>query len=221
MIRPFGERSLLVELDGWRAARALAASLAADPIAGLEAVVPGLTSVLLELDPDALRRFEEIAAAVRRRAADPIAVPSGGRTRTIPVAYGGAHGPDLESVAAACGLPAAEVVARHRAAEVRVLFCGFAPGFAYLGELPDELRVPRLETPRTSTPAGSVAIAGPMTGIYPADLPGGWPVIGRTPLLLFDPHREPPGYLAPGDVVRWEPVDGATWPAEPVAAEDW
>ena len=84
------------------------------------------------------------------------------------------------------------VVERHAAAELRVLFLGFAPGFAYLGDLPPELRVPRLATPRTRTPAGSVAIAGSMSGIYPADLPGGWRIIGRTEIRLFDPRRDPP-----------------------------
>jgi KipI family sensor histidine kinase inhibitor len=100
----------------------------------------------------------------------------------------------------------AEVVELHAANELTVLFLGFAPGFAYLGDLPEGLRVPRLATPRTTTPPGSVAIAGSMSGIYPAALPGGWHVIGRTPVRLFDPRRDPPAYLAPGDLVRFEPI---------------
>ncbi len=104
------------------------------------------------------------------------------------------------------GLTASEVVARHASAELRVLFCGFAPGFAYLGDLPAELRVDRLATPRTRTPAGSVAIAGSMSGIYPADLPGGWRVIGRTEVTLFDPSSDHPALLEPGDRVRFEPA---------------
>jgi KipI family sensor histidine kinase inhibitor len=127
-----------------------------------------------------------------------------GRVRTIPVAYGGTDGPDLADVAALSGLPEEEVIALHLATELRVLFLGFAPGFAYLGDLPEALRVPRLATPRTRTRAGSVAIAGPMSGIYPADLPGGWRVIGRTAITLFDPERDPPAFLAPGDSVRFE-----------------
>jgi KipI family sensor histidine kinase inhibitor len=221
VIRPFGEHALLVELDGWQAAQALAASLAAEPIGGVEAVVPGLASVLVELEPSAAGNADEIGSAVERRIARPHVTSRTGRIRTIPVVYGGEHGPDLDDVAAACELAPDELVARHRAVELRVMFCGFAPGFAYLGELPTELRVPRLATPRTRTPAGSVAVAGPMTGIYPADLPGGWRVIGRTPLRLFDPRREPPAYLAPGDVVRWRLLDGADWPAAPLAADDW
>lgn len=219
MIRPFGEHALLVELDGWEAAQALAASLDAEPLDGVEAVVPALATVLVELDASAPDRAEAVGAALARRVADtPRAVPAG-RVRTIPVVY---DGPDLADAAAACGLRPEELAARHAANEVRVLFCGFAPGFAYLGELPAELHVPRLATPRTRTPAGSVAVAGPMTGIYPADLPGGWRVIGRAPVTLFDAGREPPAYLAPGDVVRWRAIAPAEWPAGgPMTADDW
>lgn len=144
-----------------------------------------------------------------------------GRVRTIPVAYGGARGPDLEDVAARLGMTAADVVTRHVAVELEVLFCGFAPGYAYLGDLPDALRVPRRATPRTRTPAGSVAIADGMTGIYPDELPGGWPVIGWTPIRLFDAHRDPPAYLLPGDRVRFRDVSAADAPGLAGAAEDW
>jgi KipI family sensor histidine kinase inhibitor len=221
VIRPFGERALLVEVTGPGAARALAASLAAEPIAGVEAAIPVLASVLVELAPAAGARPDELHAALAGRLHSPLSRAPEGRERTIPVVYGGEHGPDLASSAAACGLAPDELAARHAATEVRVLFCGFAPGFAYLGELPEALRVPRLATPRTRTPAGSVAIAGPMTGIYPAALPGGWPVIGRTPLKLFDPRREPPSYLVPGDMVRWEPIDPGSWSQRSGAADDW
>ena len=102
-----------------------------------------------------------------------------------------------------------------------MLFDGFAPGFAYLGDLPDELRVPRLETPRTRTPAGSVGIAGPVSGIYPAALPGGWRILGRTPITLFDPRRDPPAYLVPGDAVRFEPIGAGDWDARAGVPEDW
>jgi KipI family sensor histidine kinase inhibitor len=113
------------------------------------------------------------------------------------------------------------MVAVHAASELRVLFDGFAPGFAYLGELPQALRVPRLETPRIRTPAGSVGIAGAMSGIYPAELPGGWRVIGRTPVTLFDPRRDPPAYLLPGDVVRFVRIPAEDWDAHAGAASDW
>lgn len=219
MIRPFGERALLVEVTGWEAAQALVRSLGDVPVAGVTGAVPGLASVLVELDADADVAAIEREIDARVRASAGVRVPAG-RIRTIPVAYGGVHGPDLERVAAACDLAPEAWVERHAATELRVVLCGFAPGFAYLGDLPEPLRVPRLATPRAHTPPGSVAVAGAMTGIYPADLPGGWRIVGRTPLTLFDPRREPPAYLAPGDVVRWRPMD-ADAPMDASVADDW
>lgn len=200
MIRPFGEAALLVELGSAERAQALAASLRAAPIDGVVEAVPGLESVLVELsqpgaDPDAL------VPALEDRLASLDIARGPGRSHVIPVVY---DGPDLADVAALTGLTTDEVVALHAGTELRVLFCGFAPGFAYLGDLPPPLNVDRLETPRTRTPAGSVAIAGRMSGIYPADLPGGWRVIGRTSVTLFDPRRDPPVTLLPGDRVRFE-----------------
>jgi KipI family sensor histidine kinase inhibitor len=215
VIRQFGEAALLVETGTPDRAQALAASLRADPIAGIEGIVPGLASVLIEMDPiGPVAIHDAVAARVAGLAPH---VPAG-RRRTIPVLY---DGPDLAAVAELTGLSEAEIVERHAATELRVLFDGFAPGFAYLGDLPEELRVPRLATPRTRTPAGSVGIAGAMSGIYPAELPGGWRIIGRTPVTLFDPHRDPPAYLVPGDAVRFEPIDAAEWDARGGAPEDW
>ena len=202
MIRPFGESALLVELENADQAHALASSLRIDRVPGVLESVPGLASLLVELDP--LEADPGLVASVlerRIRGLDP--APPIGRLHTISVVY---DGPDLEAVAALANRTPSEVVALHAGRELRVLFCGFAPGFAYLGDLPAELRVERLVTPRTRTPAGSVAIAGPMTGIYPADLPGGWRVIGRTSVKLFDPHNDPPALLLPGDRVRFEPA---------------
>lgn len=220
MIRPFGEPALLVEVDGPVSAQALDASLRSEPLAGVLGSVPGLASVLVELDPLAADPAS-VEPALRQRVESASLFPTPGRLRSIPVAYGGQFGPDLPEVAALTGSSEADVVARHVSTELRVLFDGFAPGFAYLGDLPDGLRVPRLATPRIRTAAGSVGIAGPMSGIYPAELPGGWRVIGRTPLVLFDPRREPPVYLAPGDTVRFEPISPADWPERPVAPDDW
>jgi KipI family sensor histidine kinase inhibitor len=202
VIRPFGDAALLVELASSDLAQSLAASLRAEPPPGMVGVVPGLASLLVELDPltaDAGRATD----VIERRLAGLQPLRSSGRTHTIPVTY---DGPDLGDVAELTGLSAAEVVARHASAELRVLLCGFAPGFAYLGDLPRELRIDRLATPRTRTPTGSVAIAGSMTGIYPADLPGGWRVIGRTEVALFDPTGDRPALLEPGDRVRFEPA---------------
>jgi len=207
LIRPFGESALLVELGSAERAQALAASIRDNTIGGIVAVVPGAESVLVELDPWEIES-ERVAHALEGRLARTAELAPIGRLRRILVIYGGEHGPDLADVAELCGLTQAEVIERHAATELRVLFLGFAPGFAYLGGLPDELHVPRLATPRTRTPAGSVAIAGSMSGIYPADLPGGWRVIGRTSLVLFDPRGDPPAYLAPGDTVRFEPISG-------------
>jgi KipI family sensor histidine kinase inhibitor len=220
VIRPFGESALLVETDSAEGAQALAAGLRDDPIHGVTAGVPGLASLLVELDPlgaDVAAVREEL----RRRMETPAMHAEAGRLRQIPVVYGGEMGPDLPDVAALTGLSVAEVVARHAAAELRVLFDGFAPGFAYLGELPADLRVPRLDRPRTRTPAGSVAIAGAMSGIYPAALPGGWRIIGRTPITLFDGRRDPPAYLLPGDRVRFEPIDAPASDDRAGVPEDW
>jgi inhibitor of KinA len=130
------------------------------------------------------------------------------RTMEIPVRYGGADGPDLEEVAALNHLSAEEVIAIHSGAEYLVHFLGFSPGFPYLGGMPESIAAPRLETPRRSVPAGSVAIGGRQTGIYPTASPGGWRIIGRTPLRLFQPEADPPVLLQMGDHVRFVPVAG-------------
>ncbi|HEY6894280.1 MAG TPA: 5-oxoprolinase subunit PxpB, partial [Rhodanobacteraceae bacterium] len=121
----------------------------------------------------------------------------------IPVRYGGEYGPDLDALAHYAKLDAAEVIAKHTAATYTVAMLGFAPGFPYLFGLDDALQMPRRATPRTRVPAGSVAIGGAQTGIYPTELPGGWQLIGRTPLALFDAARDPPSLLMPGDRVRF------------------
>ena len=202
MIRPFGESALLVELEDADQAQALASSLRGNRLPGVRASVPGLASLLVELDPLATDP-DLVASELERRIRDLAPAPLLGRLHTIAVVY---DGPDLDAVAALVNRTPSEVVALHTGRELRVLFCGFAPGFAYLGDLPPRLRVDRLGTPRTRTPAGAVAIAGRMSGIYPADLPGGWRVIGRTSVELFDPHSQRPVLLLPGDRVRFEPA---------------
>ena len=200
MIRPFGEAALLVALGTPQLAQALAASLRREPLAGMVEAVPGLDSVMVEFDPTGPEPGAAVSVLEERLTAlDVEAEP--GRLHAIPVVY---DGPDLHGVAQLTGLAPEAVVELHAGKELRVLFCGFAPGFAYLGSLPPALHVERLATPRTRTPAGSVAIAGRMSGIYPAELPGGWRVIGRTDVTLFDPRRDPPALLVPGDRVRFE-----------------
>ncbi len=132
-----------------------------------------------------------------------------GRTVEIPVVYGGESGPDLEDVARYAGMAPERVVELHASAQYLVYFLGFSPGFPYLGGLPAALAVPRLEAPRTRVPAGSVAIGGGQTGIYPVESPGGWRIIGRTPLLMFDSRQDPPALLAMGDRLRFVPVHEA------------
>lgn len=213
-VRPFGEAAFLVELDGPGAAQGLRRALAAAPIRGVTDLVPGRASLLVEFDPLATDA-ESLRAELASRRPLPEAA---GRHRRIPVVY---DGPDLAEVAELVGLPEAAAAEAHAAAEHRVLFGGFAPGFAYLGGLPGPWRIPRLATPRTRTPAGSVAVADGMTGIYPAELPGGWRVIGRTPVTLFDPRREPPVYLEPGDRVAFEPITLDEWERHVGPPADW
>ncbi|MNC43291.1 Kinase A inhibitor [compost metagenome] len=124
----------------------------------------------------------------------------------IPVRYGGRWGPDLEEAASLCGLTPAEWVRLHSGAEYRVLMVGFVPGFPYLDGLPEQLAVSRLATPRLKVPAGSVAVGGSQTGIYPLESPGGWRLVGWTPLALFRPGLEEPSLLRAGDRVRFVPV---------------
>ncbi len=131
------------------------------------------------------------------------AAPAAGREVEIPVQYGGEFGPDLDVVAKHTGLPAEEVVRRHAAGDYVVFFLGFQPGFAYMGGLEEKLHAPRRAEPRLEVPVGSVGIGGAQTGIYPATSPGGWQLIGRTDVPLFDPTRTPPTLLQPGDRVRF------------------
>ena len=220
MIRPFGDRALLVEVGDYKRAHALVASLDLEPIPGVIDLVPGMETVLVELDSSA--SAGTASAELERRLASLRVDASGRRDRTIPTYYGEELGPDLADVARLTGLSPEQVAATHAGATMlEVQLIGFAPGFAYIGDLPDRLRVPRLETPRTTTPPGSVAIAGRQTGIYPAALPGGWRVIGRTPITLFDPRRDPPSYLAPGDRVRFRAIDSAGWAAHAGPPGDW
>jgi KipI family sensor histidine kinase inhibitor len=219
VVRPFGEAAFLVETPDPEAAERLRLELLRAPVPGVQALVPGRRSLLVEFDPlaadgDRLRETLETGASA------PLESPTG-RLRRIPVVYGGDFGPDLEEVAALAGVTPAEVVEAHVGKELRILFCGFAPGFAYLGEVADLLAVPRLATPRARTPAGSVALADGMSGVYPADLPGGWRVIGRTPVALFDARRDPPAYLAPGDRVRFTAIEASDWDVHAAGAVDW
>jgi KipI family sensor histidine kinase inhibitor len=172
---------------------------------GVLNVHPAYASILIDFEPLKTPRqdLERAADALYAQLAGPLP-----RTRVIevPVYYGGEYGPDLDDVAALSGHTPAEVVALHSSPEYLVYFLGFSPGFPYLGGMPDSIAVPRLATPRSRVPAGSVAIGGRQSGIYPLASPGGWRIIGRTPLQLFQPDREPPVLLQMGDHVKFVPV---------------
>ena len=219
-VLPVGDAAASVELGDTldvatnARVRALDRALRERPLAGLRETVPTLRSLLVLYDPAALRfaaLAREVAARLEAAADAPDPAP---RRHEVPTVYGGEHGPDLEPLAHALGVAPADLAARHASAEYTALMLGFTPGFAYLGLLPDGLDVPRLATPRVRVPPGSVAVAGRQTAIYPSASPGGWRLLGRTSLPLFDPRREEPSLLAPGDRVRFSPV--AELPPPPV-----
>jgi KipI family sensor histidine kinase inhibitor len=196
----YGDRAVLVEVSRASEVGALVAALRdADPV-GVVAVVPAARTVLVEYDPDVLDRTA-VDRLIRQAATRPTVAPSADRpTVRIPVRYDGA---DLQSVADAVGLSVPDVIDRHLAGDYSVQFCGFSPGFSYLTGLDPLLRLARLDSPRTVVPAGSVAVAGEFTGIYPRTSPGGWRLLGRTEAVLFDVERRPPALLLPGMNVRF------------------
>jgi KipI family sensor histidine kinase inhibitor len=195
--------------------RALDEALRERPPAGLKETVPAYRSLLVMVE--AARR-EAAAEHVLREAAHLRARPQPGRRHVLPVVYGGGDGPDLQEVARHCGLAPEAVVARHTAGIYTAFMLGFLPGFAYLGLLPPELETPRRPTPRVRVPSGSVAVARRQTAVYPFRSPGGWNLIGRTTVPLFDAQRQSPALIQPGDQVAFEAVE-ALPPPPPAAPE--
>lgn len=169
---------------------------------------PAYTSVLVRFDPLSIPPAEALARVRDALAALPGVVLPRPRVVDVPVLYGGEEGPDLGEVARRAGLAERDAAELHAAGEYRVAFVGFTPGFPYLLGLDRRLATPRLATPRRRVPAGSVAIGGAQAGIYPRESPGGWRIVGRTPLRLFDPGREPAALLRIGDRVRFVPARG-------------
>lgn len=216
MLRSAGEGGLVVELgdriDPELNARvhALAQAVRARLGGRVIEVVPTYRSLLVRHDPlrVARRGLERELRALLAEEASPRAAAAG-RLVHVPACYGGDLGPDLDFVARHAGLDPREVIELHAAATYQVYMLGFTPGFPYLGGLSPRLATPRLEMPRERVPAGGIGIGGVQTGIYPVASPGGWRLIGRTPLRLFDPEAEPPFLLAPGDRLRFVPVDRA------------
>ncbi|HUD24737.1 MAG TPA: 5-oxoprolinase subunit PxpB [Burkholderiaceae bacterium] len=188
--------------------RSLLASLQDAPIAGTRNLHPAYCSLLIKFDP--LRTTHE---AIEREVRDRIGrqdttTAAAGRQVEIPLCYGGEFGPDLAPLAELRHLSIDDLIRTHSQAAYTVYFLGFVPGFAYLGTVPDTIAAPRLSSPRRRVEAGSVGIAGRQTGIYPCAVPGGWRLIGRTPLPLFRIDRQPMALLAPGDEVRFRPICG-------------
>ncbi|MBX6350014.1 MAG: 5-oxoprolinase subunit PxpB [Clostridia bacterium] len=225
-VLPFGERGLLLrvavegpDVDVNGRLHALAGRLRAGFGGRAAAVLVGYASLYLELSGEAAPGGLAPAAELLRREAARLLSGRGGEaalaraappsTVVIPVLYGGAHGPDLAEVARLLRRTPEEVVRRHSETRYHAFCLGFAPGFAYLGALPEDLAVPRLPQPRTRVPAGSVAVAGRQTAVYPSESPGGWRILGRTPRLVYRPWEDPPVLIRPGDAVRFEPIGEA------------
>ncbi len=221
IIQPLSESAVMVQfgqsidLETHKEIMALVHTLTQNPFPGLRAVSPAFTSVLLVFDPFLVDKMQGQSASesvcnllrnqfdqVKTKRLAPLSAPN---IHHIPVRYGGSFGPDIEEVAKRTGLDIQSVINLHSSKVYHVFMIGFLPGFPYMGILPKELQLPRLASPRLKVPAGSVAIAGPQTGIYPQSSPGGWHLIGHTDLDLFVPHHDPPCLLQPGDRVRFVP----------------
>jgi inhibitor of KinA len=176
-----------------------------EPEHGILNVHPAYATLLIRFDP-LMRSHADIETLVRKRLQMGLPRLPEPKKIDVPVCYGGAFGPDLEEVARLTQLTVAQVIEIHSSVQYRVYFLGFAPGFPYLGGMDPRIAVPRLNSPRKEVPAGSVGIAENQTGIYPVASPGGWRLIGRTPLKLFRPDRINPSLINPGDSLRFHPI---------------
>jgi inhibitor of KinA len=197
------DETVLVTIRAW------CDSLACAGIDGVVEWVPAYTSVTVSYDPEVVS-FAALCGRLAGLSIDAAGPCISSRRLLVPAAYGGEDGPDLAWVAEHAGITCAEVIRLHSTPAYRVVMVGFLPGFPYLAGLDPVLAAPRLEQPRMRVPAGSVGIGGTQTGVYPLPAPGGWRIIGRTPVPLFDVSRSPAALLTPGDEVRFVPVDGET-----------
>ena len=208
-----GDQGLLMELgDGIdirinERVRAVTLAIEQAQLKGVIEIVPTYRSVVVMYDP-LQTRMNKLKEALTRLSDEVSGTGTPPPDRIeIPVCYGGGFGPDLDGVAARHGLPREEVIRLHTEPDYLVFMIGFTPGFPFLGGLPEQLHTPRLETPRAKVPAGSVGIANGQTGIYPIESPGGWQLIGRTPLKLFDPGRQMPFLVKAGDLLTFLSID--------------
>jgi antagonist of KipI len=222
-LAPLGSAAYCVELGDSLASetnarvRALDRELARRPFDGLREAVPTLRSLLVLYDVAAIRPAAVVRELETRLARLDAAPATPGRLHALETRYGGEDGPDLVALARARGLSERELVALHTGSEYTAFMLGFKPGFAYLGLVPEPLACSRHATPRVRVPAGSVGLAGRQTGVYPVSSPGGWQLIGRTSVPLFDPWREQPSLIAPGDRVRFVAVPELEAPARSAA----
>ncbi len=211
-ILPCGDSALAVEfgkdIDPALNARVLALDRAVQGLPGLVETVPTYRSLLVHYDPVRVG-FDELSATLQGLVSTAGAEPATGSTWTIPVAYGGEHGIDLEATAGIHGITADELVRRHAAPTYRVYMIGFLPGFAYLGGLDPTIATPRRTSPRLKTPAGTVSIGGVQALVASIEAPSGWHLLGRTPVRNYMPGRDPVVLLAPGDRVRFQAIDAA------------
>jgi inhibitor of KinA len=214
MLKPLGDSSILIqlgdEIDPMLNQRVHTLDALLQTIPAITETVPAYCALLVHYDP-LISTYNEIKNQIEEKLAligDAIHRPS--RHLEIPVLYGDASGPDLEPAAATLTISPSELIRLHSEREYIVYMMGFTPGFPYMGILNEKLNMPRMSTPRTHVPAGSVAIAGSQTGIYPVDSPGGWHILGWTPLKLFDPLSENPFLFAPGDIVKFIPMESGS-----------
>ena len=226
-LQPMGDRCLIVQFEPRvdpeinARVRSVAQYLLTHPIEGVVDVVPAFTTVAIHYRPEAVGNDPTHEPPYQRLCRSIESILAAGVTHThsstrvveVPVCYGGEFGPDLDDVAVQCKLTPQQVTELHAASPHQVYMLGFAPGFPYLGGLDPRLEMPRRATPRTKVPAGSVAIAREQSAIYSIETPGGWNVLGRTPLRLFTPEADPPCLLQPGDNVRFVPISAEQFKA--------
>jgi inhibitor of KinA len=217
--QPASDQSLLVyfgqqiTLEANQRVRKLLCLLESEPVAGIRNLHPAYCSLLITFDALKLSHTElEVILRGYLDRLDAVRLPER-RQREIPACYGGEFGPDLNEVAALHGMTPAQAIELHASVTYTVYFIGFVPGFAYLGELPEALATPRLATPRRRAAPGSIGIAGNQTGVYPLATPGGWRLIGRTPIAMFRPDRNNMSFLSIGDRVRFTPISNAQFVA--------
>lgn len=230
MFQPLGDQAVVVQfgtamsLEAYQQVRHVAAMLDKQPIPGMVEYIPAYTTITIFYNPQVLYDwYQRQGAKERKQDADSLyhiccnlireqlmhaKQESEGAERTIgiPVCYGGELGPDLGDVAQVNQLTEQEVIDIHAGGDYLIYMIGFAPGFPYIGGMSERIATPRRKSPRLSIPSGSVGIAGKQTGIYPMETPGGWQIIGRTPLRLFRPEDDPPSLLQAGDRVRFYPI---------------